>query len=497
MNALFYILLTFIILLLQSVQHKHRAMSLLGVIHSAGMLLITTILVITPDTWAENSPLFLIDHLNLLMMLITGVIFTCASVYAVGYIDGLIQTGELDRRSLRIFYIGFSLLLLATIMAFSSPDIARFWIFAELTTVFSALLVAILAVKDRIDASLKYIFVCSTSMLFSFIGIIFFFELTRMATGTGSLEWNTILALAKTGDSGMLGVACIFFFIGCAAKSGIVPLHTWLPEAHAKAPSAVSAVLSGAILNIGLYGIVRMAGILHATSIVNQISLLLIMFGLVSMSVACLSMLRQKSMKKIIAFSSIENMGFMVLAIGIGTPLALFWMLFHMIGHSLIKASLFFSAGIIHRQYHTATFGEEDHIGDLFRLQPFATISFIIGCVAIVGTPLFPLFLSKIGILLIAGAMSLYLPLVILILFAIAAVALFRYILSIMGQEFEESAEDAISKAPKPYLTPTWMKAPVVFLLLIAVILGIMMIPGEEEFLLAAVSDAGFLAEGL
>ncbi|PKL60453.1 MAG: hydrogenase membrane subunit [Methanomicrobiales archaeon HGW-Methanomicrobiales-4] len=485
MIAVFYPVITLVILLLQSVQKKHRAMSLLGVLHSASLLLVTIILMASPGEWKENTSLFMIDHLNLLLMLITGIIFTCASVYAVGYIDGLVRSGELDRRSLRIFYLGFSLLLLVTTMTLLSPNMAQFWIFAELTTIFSALLIAILAVKDTIDASLKYIFVCSTSMLFSFIGVIFFFELVRNATGTGSLEWQILQEEAAGFDAGMLGIASIFLFIGFAAKSGIVPLHTWLPEAHAKAPSAVSAVLSGAILNVGMYGILRMVGIVNQSNIWGQTSLLLLIFEMITMSVACFSMLRQTNTKKLIAFSSIENMGFLLLATGIGTPIAIFWMLFHMMGHSLVKAGLFFSAGILHRQYHSHIQGEEDRISDLFRLQPFAAGAFILGSIAIIGTPLFPIFLSKFGILLEAGKISLYIPLIALVLFAIAAVALFRHLLSVMG------TESPAGEAPAPYLAPRWMRAPVIFLLLLSGAIGLFMIPGEEEFLLAAVLDLG------
>jgi len=486
-----YPAITLFILILQGIQHSHRRMSLIGVGHSAVTLLITILLIALPDSWSGGAPLFMVDHLNLLMMLITGVIFTCASIYAVGYIDGLVNAGELNRRSLRIFYLGFSLLLFATTMAFYAPNVAQFWIFAELTTVFSALLVSILAVKENIDASLKYIFVCSTSMLFSFIGVIFLFELMRQTTGTGSLDWKTILAQASSFDSGMLGIACIFFFIGFAAKSGIVPLHTWLPEAHAKAPSAVSAVLSGAILNVGMYGIVRMVGIVYQTEISPQISLLLILFGMVTMSVACFSMLRQTGTKRLIAFSSVENMGFLLLASGIGTPVAIFWMLYHMMGHSVVKAGLFFSAGILHRQYKSHIPGTEDHIADLFRMQPFAAAAFIIGSVAIIGTPLFPLFLSKFGILLEAGKISFYVPFIALLLFALAASAIFRFLLTIMGEKF------AAGEVPEQYIVPVWMKAPVIFLLALSVVMGILMIPGEEVFLIAAVHDIGITGGGL
>lgn len=487
MIAYLYPLITLIVLILLYLQHHHKGMSILSVIHSGATLLITCILILNPDSWADEAPFFHLDHLSLLMMAITGIIFTCASLYAVGYISGLVQAGELHRRSLRIFYIGFSLLLLATIMAFASPDLARFWIFAELTTLLSALLVAILAVRDKIDASLKYIFVCSTSMLFSFIGVIFFFELMRMTTGTGTLNWEEILMQAEHFDPGMLTIACIFFFVGFAAKSGISPMHTWLPEAHAKAPSAVSAVLSGAILNVGMYGILRMTGVIHHTGIFREISLLFLVFGVLTMFIACFSMLKEKGSKKIIAFSSVENMGFMLFATGIGTPFAVFWTLFHMLGHSLVKAGLFFAAGIFHRQYLSHKPEEEDRIGDLFRLQPFAAVSCILGYLALIGVPLFPLFLSKFGILIEAGKISLLLPLTALILFTVAAVALFRFLIGILGEVFEKDT------LPEPYYAPLWMRLPIIILLIITIILGIIMVPGEEKFLLAAVKDIGIM----
>jgi len=473
-----------IILLLQLTQKKHQWLSLLGVIHSVLYLFITAILVLYPKTWDQNL-FFIVDHLNVFVMLITSIIFTSASVYAVGYIGGLVKSGDIDKRSLRIFYFGFSLLLFVTTMALFSPDIALFWIFAELTTVLSALLISILTIRANIDASLKYIFICSTSMLFSFLGIIFLFEAIRNSTGVGSLEWSVILKEASTCDSGMIWIAFVLFFIGFAAKSGIVPFHTWLADAHAKAPSAVSAVLSGAILNVGMYGIFRMTGIVHGTGVAYQASLLLLVFAMITMSVAVFSMLCQKKLKSLIAFSSIENMGFILLGAAIGTPMAFFWALFHMLGHSLIKAGLFLSAGILHRQYKIPTRTGEDEIGDLFRLQPVAAITLMGGFAALIGMPVFPLFFSKVGILIACAEVSIWIPVLVLLLFAIAAAALIKFYLSIMAAEFPDG------EGPAPYIAPVWMIIPIITLLLFSVMIGIMMLPGEESFLLAAVSDIG------
>lgn len=484
MIAMTYLVLAGIILLCQLIQKRHTWLSYLSVIHAAGSVLITVLLILSPNEW-ENETFFLIDHVNLFIMLITGIIFTSASVYAVGYIDGLVKSGDLEKRSLRIFYFGLSTLLLVTTMALFSPNVALFWIFAELTTVLSALLIAILAVRANIDASLKYIFVCSTSMLFSFIGIIFLFEAVQNKTGMGSLDWTVIVQEAAGCDSGMIWIAFVFFFIGFAAKSGIVPFHTWLPEAHAKAPSAVSAVLSGAILNVGMYGILRMTGIVHQTEVFDQASLLLLVFAMITMSLACLSMLRQKKLKVLIAFSSIENMGFILLGIAIGAPVALFWALYHMLGHSCIKAGLFLSAGILHRQYKIPTKTGEDEIGDLFRLQPYAALTLFAGFAALIGMPVFPLFLSKLGILMASAEVSIWIPAVTLLLFAIAATALVRYYLSIMAVRFSDG------EGPQPYRAPFSMVIPIIALLLLSAGIGIIMIPGEEAFLTAAVADLG------
>ena len=485
MIAFLYLVVAIVILLLQLILRTHRSLSLLGVVHPVLSLILTLYLIVSPSVWAESS-FFLIDHMSLFVMLITSIIFSAASIYAVGYIDGLVRSGDLEKGSLRIFYFGFSLLLAVTTMAIFTPNIALFWICAELTTVLSALLIAILALRATIDASLKYIFICSTSMLFSFIGIIFLFEAVRNKTGVGSLEWKEILHEAAGLDSGMVFIAFVFFFIGFAAKSGIVPFHTWLPEAHAKAPSAVSAVLSGAILNVGMYGILRMTGIMQGTEVFGQVSVLLIVFAMITMSVACLSMLRQKKLKSLIAFSSIENMGFIMLGIGIGSPVALFWALFHMLGHSCIKAGLFFSAGILHRQYKIPTRTGEDEIGDLFLLQPFAAVTLMAGCAALIGMPLFPLFLSKVGILLASAEVSVLIPALVLLLFACAGVALVRYYLSVMAVRFPPG------EGPVPYQAPLSMNLPIVLLLLLSIGIGTVMIPGEEAFLAAAVADLGF-----
>ncbi len=199
------------------------------------------------NAFLVGNGFFFIDHLGLYEAIITTVIFTCAAVYAGGYVENLLSSGELEKGSLRLFYGAWCLLQLVIILAFFSDNLALFWIFAEMTTIISAMLVAILSARENIDAAIKYIFIASAAMLFSFVGLIFLFEISRSTLGTGTLNWTVLMAHAAAFPAGMMTAACALVFIGFAAKSGIFPFHTWLPEAHAKAPSAVSALLSGVL----------------------------------------------------------------------------------------------------------------------------------------------------------------------------------------------------------------------------------------------------------
>lgn len=249
------------------------------------------------ETFMVGSGYFFIDHLGLFEVIVATVIFFLAAVYARGYIENLLVSGDLETGSLKLFYAAWCLLELVIVLAFFSDNLALFWIFAEMTTIISAMLVAILSAKENIDAALKYIFVASVAMLFAFVGLIFLFEISRSASGTGTLNWTVLMQHASVFPPGMVIAAFAFIFIGFAAKSGIFPFHTWLPEAHAKAPSAVSAILSGVLLNVGIYGIIRVFAIVHQTTTLAAVTPMLLLFGVLSIAIAAISMLPEKISK--------------------------------------------------------------------------------------------------------------------------------------------------------------------------------------------------------
>jgi hydrogenase-4 component F len=493
------ILIAFVIcavaaLVLIALSHTARQMNT-AVIGQASVfaLLVGYILLYEPlpvSTFMVGNQYFFIDHLGVFEALITVIIFFLAAVYARGYVESLILSGELGKGSLKFFYGAWAMLLVVITLAFFADNLALFWILAELTTIISAMLVAILAARENIDAALKYIFVASISMLFAFVGLIFLFETSRMVLGTGSgtLNWTELMQHASTFPPGMMLASGALIFIGFAAKSGIFPFHTWLPEAHAKAPSAVSAILSGVLLNVGIYGIIRVYAIAHQTTAMTSLSMMLGIMGVLTIGIAAFSMLPQKNLKKMIAFSSVENMGILLVGLAIATPLAIFWVLFHIMAHAFTKASLFFSAGILHRQYHSRISTDAtDDIVDVFHFQPLAAWGIIIGGLAITGTPLFPVFFSKLFILLELGKVSLVVVGVVLLLLFITACALGYFVITNFTKVSCMSNPDL-----PPYLTPLTMKVPIVILLLIILVLGVVFTSGEVSFLNQIIAELRF-----
>jgi hydrogenase-4 component F len=493
MILLAFMVVTLLALVIIIVSHNHLRMNTVCILQALIFMVLTAYIVIFQqvpvDLFLIGSQYFFIDHLGLFEVGIATIIFACAAIYARGYIEGLIESGELEKGSLKLFYVAWALLLLIIILAFFSDNLALFWIFAELTTIISAMLIAILSARENIDAAIKYIFIASVSMLFAFVGLIFLFEISRTNVEAGTLNWTALIQQASGFPPGMVLAAFVLIFIGFAAKSGIFPFHTWLPAAHAKAPSAVSAILSGVLLNVGIYGIIRVYAIVHQTTAAATAAPMLMVFGILTIGIAAFSMLPQKNLKKLVAFSSVENMGILLIGLAISTPIALFWVLFQIMAHSFTKASMFFSAGILHRQYRSQFSNDAvDEIRDVFRLQPLAAWGIILGGLAIIAMPPFPMFFSEFFIMLQLGAVSLWILIITLLLLFIAAGALGYFVLTNFTKVSESGGEDDIT----PYHTPVSMKVPVIFLLALLLIIGIVLPHSGMDFISQIVTELKF-----
>jgi hydrogenase-4 component F len=318
-------------------------------------------------------------------------------------------------------------------------------------------------------------------MLFSIIGLIILFAMTKHAIGVGILSWDMLREQAASLSPGLFTFAFVFVFVGFAAKAGIVPFHTWLPQAHAKAPSVISVLLSSVLLNIGVYGILKLYAIAHLTPAWHTISIVLIVFGGLTLAVAALSMIPRGNLKKLIAFSSIEHMGFMLMGIGIGTPVVLFWVLFHMLAHAMVKALLFFSAGILHQQYHSNQF---EDMKDTLKLQPLASWGLMLGSMAIVGMPMFPVFLSKLNILAQVATFSWPALLAVLLFFLVVASAFASILIRTIPQKADHEYE--------PYRVALTMKIPIVMLIAGTIVTGLYFPVGLRDMLAGIVRGLGF-----
>ncbi len=487
-----YLAVGAIALALILLSRSHKEMNAFSVLHTLVFLAIGlyALLTTTIPAFEIGNKYFYVDHLSIYEVLIAALLFFLASIYASGYVESLMQAKELHRNNLKIFYTAFSLLLTTATLAFFSDNLALFWIFAELTTVFSAALVAILSAKENIDAAIKYIFIASGAMLFSFIGLIFLYTLSGEVLGSGTLNWTVLIENAALLSPKMLTASFVFLFIGFAAKSGIFPFHTWLPDAHSKAPSAVSAILSGVLLNIGMYGILRMYSIVRQTQAESLVSQFLLGFGLLTVAVAVLNMLLQKNLKMLIAFSSVEHMGILLLGIGVGTPLALFWTLFYILAHSLTKASLFFSAGILHRQYESNLVQD---MRDVFSLQPVAGWGFVIGSFAIIGMPPFPIFSAKLFILLETFGFSKSLVFAVLLLLVIASAAFARFLIEAFTRSSKETGVERPDITLLPYTVRDGMKFPILSIIFMVLALGVFFPESLEKLLNEIVYELGYL----
>ena len=455
-----FVFITTIILILLT--RSRSIMNLLTIINSLIVIFFSIYLKIYTNQLLllANNYLF-IDALSIYELLITGTIFLLAAIYARGYVSLLIKEKELKESLVKLFYVAYNLLLISVVGVFVSNNFALLWIFAELSTIFSVILIVVLNAKENIIAAIKYVFITSTAMLFSFAGIILLFAASKTTNIGATLNWNELLEVAGQINPKLLLFSFVLIFIGFAAKSGIVPFHGWLPPSHGKAASDVSVLLSSVVLNIGVYAIIRMFSIINQSIYARSATNILLIFGIVTVGIAGFSMLVRRNLKKLIAFSSIENMGFLLIGVAVGN---LFWTLFYMLAHALTKALLFFSAGIIHRQYESMKIGE---IRDALKLQPLASIGLIIGSLAIIGTPLFPIFIPKFFILASLSKVSWILTIIVLLFLLVAAGSYIWFIIRILTEQ--APSEIKLEK----YAIFKTMKIPIIILIIILILLGL------------------------
>lgn len=339
-----------------------------------------------------------IDALSAFIISIVAIIGLLAALYSVGYINHEIKEGEVPKEHLSRYYFGFYIFIFTMLLVVTSNNLGIMWVAVEGTTLASALLVGFYNKKSSLEAAWKYIIICTVGIIFAFFGTIILYFAAVSASGEGSdlLNYQNLINLAKDMNPQLLKLSFIFVLIGYGTKVGFAPMHTWLPDAHSQAPSPVSAMLSGVLLNCALYGILRFHLIVSKSLGVAYTSQLLIIFGLLSIAVALPFIIVQHDIKRLLAYSSIEHMGIIALAIGFGGRIGLYGAFLHMLNHALTKSTLFFTVGNITQKYHTKKINK---IKGVVQTLPISGSLFMFGALAIGGSPPFGIFLSEFNIL--------------------------------------------------------------------------------------------------
>lgn len=339
-----------------------------------------------------------VDALSAIFLgIVVGISFL-VGLYSLGYIRHDLDTGALTA-SQYVFYYGlFNLFLFTMLLVVTANNIIMMWVAVEATTLGSAFLVGIYGRRSSLEAAWKYVIICTVGVAFGLYGTILVYSdaVNFMNEPEAAVLWTQIVQNAIELDPTLLKLAFVFVLIGFGTKAGIFPMHAWLPDAHSEAPSPVSALLSAVLLNCGLLVVIRFAIILNQSIGPEFTQTIFRVFGALSIAAAALFMFVQKDLKRLLAYSSVENIGLIVLALGIGGPAGTLAALLHIVNHSLTKALIFMTSGNIMLKYHSRDLGK---IHGMLQTIPISSILLLVGALTLAGAPPFNIFFSKFSII--------------------------------------------------------------------------------------------------
>lgn len=338
--------------------------------------------------------LLYLDSFGALLVLIISFVGCNTALYSVGYLRAEVAKGIIGPRRVWQYWFLFHLFLFAMLLSVCAKSPMIMWAAIEATTLSTVFLVSFYNKKSSLEAGWKYLVVNSVGLLIGFFGTLTLLS-TVSSTHTGLLSWHELITLAPTLDPLTAKVAFIFILIGYGTKAGLVPMHTWLPDAHGKAPAPISALLSGVLLNTAFLAIARYKVVVDASVGPWWAANVLLVFGVLSVLLMGFMLLHQNRYKRLLAYSSIENMGIIAVGFGVG-GLGIFYAVFHMVYHALVKSALFLTSGNLFLAFSS---GKIRNVRGALTALPFTGPLLFLGLIAVVGMPPFGLFVSKLGIL--------------------------------------------------------------------------------------------------
>ena len=336
-----------------------------------------------------------VDALSAFLLIVIGAVALLATAASPAYLRGEIAAGRATTRTAARHSVLVQLFLAAMVLAVLAANLGVVWVAIEATTIVTAFLVGQRRTRAAVEAAWKYVVICSTGIALALLGTLLLNYASAHAPGAAGLDLATLTAGAHGLDPGVTRIAVALLIVGFGTKAGLAPLHAWLPDAHAQAPAPVSALMSGVLLSVAFYAILRVKVIADAAVGPGFARALLVVMALASLALAATLLLAQRDYKRMLAYSSIEHLSLVGLGAAIGGPLALAGVLLHILGHGLAKGVLFLGAG---RVLQTTGTSRIDDVRGLAARAPLLAGCLGFGVAALIGLPPFSLFASELGI---------------------------------------------------------------------------------------------------
>ncbi|MDA8231973.1 MAG: hydrogenase 4 subunit F [Magnetospirillum sp.] len=338
--------------------------------------------------------LLFIDDFNIYLVALTAFVGFTTSVFSAAYIARETAARRLRPVHLRFYHSMYQAFLFTMLLALSANNTGVMWVAVEAATLTTVLMVSLYRTREAIEAAWKYFILCSVGIGLALFGTILVYLAAEpvMGDGADAMAWTLLIGRAAAFQPDLLNLAFVFVLVGYGTKVGLAPLHAWLPDAHAEGPTPISAVLSGLLLNVALYALLRFKMLIAANGHTLAPGPLMVMMGLSSLFLAGFMLYRRGDIKRLFAYSSIEHMGVITFTFGMGGAVANFAGLMHMTMHSLTKSAIFFAVGIISQNAGTKRIAD---IRGLTVSHPFLGWTFLLAVLAIAGLPPMGVFMSE------------------------------------------------------------------------------------------------------
>jgi hydrogenase-4 component F len=374
-----------------------RDRRLLEAVHAlAALATLATGLTVAFRVWRANAEITALDHLlhadalSALMITVVALLGAIAAIYGLGYMRAAFNAEH--KKQARLFFSLSQAFIFTMLLAVTTDNLGVMWVAIEGTTLATVFLVNLHNTHTSLEAAYKYLILSSVGIALAFIGTVLMYYAGSARSGEIAVNWTALHAAASSLNPQVVRLAFVFILVGYGTKAGLAPMHTWLPDAHSEAPAPISALMSGVLLNVGLYALLRFKAVVDITLGASFSSQLLMGIGLLSLAVASAFLLTQRNYKRMLAYSSVEHMGIICLGLGFGGYWGVFGALLHVINHALSKSLLFMLSGNILLKYGTT---DIRRVRGLLHASPLTGGAFLAGTLALVGLPPFGPFISE------------------------------------------------------------------------------------------------------